>query len=178
MTAPIWSKEMRAKRWHWTLRKKGPSKIEGRLLTTLTEALFGAKNKSCTIAASAGKTGWFETKSGFWHQARPLPPPPPPQLSGEQFVSLREFKGDQCQVPSPPLNDDQYVSDVQFDRNPCPHLVNALSVAQVITGRAQCVSCGLTWTLGGAVFVLKWGGVLVEEISMLVAARTQTAWHR
>ena len=75
-------------------------------------------------------------------------------LSGEQFVSLREFKGDQCQVPSPPLNDDQYVSDVQFDRNPCPHLVNALSVAQVITtGRAQCVSCG--WTLGGAVFVLK-----------------------
>ena len=82
-------------------------------------------------------------------------------LSGEQFVSLREFKGDQCQVPSPPLNDDQYVSDVQFDRNPCPHLVNALSVAQVITGRAQCVSCGLTWALGGAVFVLKWGGVLV-----------------
>ena len=68
MTAPIWSKEMRAKRWHWTLRKKGPSKIEGRLLTTLTEALFGAKNKSCTIAADAGKTGRFETKSGFWHQ--------------------------------------------------------------------------------------------------------------
>ena len=65
MTAPIWSKEMRAKRWHWTLRKKGPSKIEGRLLTTLTEALFGAKNKSCTIAADAGKTGWLRQKVVF-----------------------------------------------------------------------------------------------------------------
>ena len=66
MTAPIWSKEMRAKRWHWwTLRKKDPSKIEGCLLTTLTEALFGAKNKSYTIAADAGKTGWLRQKVVF-----------------------------------------------------------------------------------------------------------------
>ena len=152
-----WSRPSALKRWRKKValdfEEKGrPGKIE--LLTALTEALFGAKNKSCS--ASLEKVA-EKTKRGFGsvdHLScchgghKPV----------EQFVRWGHFKGDHCHMPSAPPNwsiwsrslytpRQCYLSDESWD--------------------GQCVSGGCVTFCDGR------GGFKLE---LLVAGHGQTAW--
>ena len=121
-------------------------KIE--LLTALTEALFGAKNKSCSAPGKSGRRGreggrQKEVFGRLDHLScchgghKPV----------QQFVRWRYFKGDHCHMPSAPRRD-QYISR-QFDLDPCTHLVNVICQTSHGTGNVRVVGVSVFVRMGG-----------------------------